>query len=52
MKNIYITGGLGQDGKILSNIISKKKFKLFILSKKLSSIKIPGVKIFKCNLGI
>ena len=50
MKNIYITGGLGQDGKILSNIISKKKFKLFILSKKLSSIKIPGVKIFKCNL--
>ena len=50
MKNLYITGGLGQDGKILSNIISKKKFKLFILSKKLSSIKIPGVKIFKCNL--
>lgn len=43
MKNLYITGGLGQDGKILTKIISKKNFKIFILSKK---------KIIKKNIGV
>ena len=35
MKNIFISGGLGQDGQILSKIIlSKKKYRIFILGKK------------------
>ena len=34
MKNIYMTGGDGQDGIILTSIFSKKKnFKLFLLKK-------------------
>ena len=33
-KNIFITGGFGQDGKILSNLFYKKKIKLNIISKK------------------
>ena len=33
-KNIFITGGFGQDGKILSNLIDKKKYNIFIFSKK------------------
>ena len=27
-KNVFITGGLGQDGKILSNLLISKKVKL------------------------
>jgi len=35
MKNIFITGGLGQDGQILSKILlSKKKYRVFIFGKK------------------
>ena len=35
MKNIFISGGLGQDGQILSKIIlSKKKYQVFLLGKK------------------
>ena len=35
MKNIFITGGLGQDGIILTKLFLKKKgFKLFIFHKK------------------
>ena len=50
MKNLYITGGLGQDGRILSKIISKKKFKIFVLSKKLPLKNISGIKLIKSNL--
>ena len=39
MKNIFISGGLGQDGQILSKIIlSKKKYKVFLLGRKKSSL--------------
>ena len=35
MKNIFISGGLGQDGQILSKtLLSKKKYRVFILGKK------------------
>jgi len=34
MKNIFITGGLGQDGTILTNLLKKNKFSLNIFSKK------------------
>lgn len=35
MKNIFITGGLGQDGQILTKILlSKKNYRVFILGKK------------------
>ena len=50
MKNLYITGGLGQDGKILTKIISKKKFKIFILTKKKIIKKSSGVIYIKTNL--
>ena len=33
-KNVFITGGLGQDGKILVNLLKKRKINLFIFSKK------------------
>lgn len=33
-KNIFITGGFGQDGKILTNLINTDKYKIFIFSKK------------------
>lgn len=33
-KNVFITGGLGQDGKILVNLLRKRKINLFIFSKK------------------
>ena len=50
MKNLYITGGLGQDGKILTKIISKKKFKIFVLTKKKIIKKSSGVIYIKTNL--
>ena len=35
MKNLFITGGLGQDGQLLTKILlSKKKYRIFILGKK------------------
>ena len=35
MKNIFITGALGQDGKILTKILlTKKKYRVFLLGKK------------------
>ncbi len=47
MKNIFISGGLGQDGQILSKIIlSKKKISNFFIGKK-RSISKKKVKIYK-----
>ena len=51
MKNLFITGGLGQDGQILTDIIlSKNKFRVFILSKKKNSFKRKKVKYIYSNL--
>ena len=51
MKNIFITGGLGQDGKILTKILlSKKNYKVFILGKKKDNFKKKKFKYFKINL--
>ena len=51
MKNLFITGGLGQDGQILTNIIlSKKNYRVFILVKKKIFLKKKGVKYINTNL--
>ena len=50
MKNLYITGVLGQDGKILSKIISKKKFKIICLIKKKKIYREKGVISINTNL--
>jgi len=51
MKNIFITGGLGQDGQILSNILlSKKKYRVFIIGKKKINLIKRKVKFIKINL--
>ncbi len=50
MKNLYVTGGLGQDGKLLSNILSKKKFKIFYLVNRLKLPKTKGINYIKVNL--
>jgi nucleoside-diphosphate-sugar epimerase len=49
MKNIFITGGQGQDGRILIDLLKKKKVKLNIISKRnVKSIK--NVNFIKSNL--
>ena len=50
MKILYITGGLGQDGQLLSNIVSKKKFKVYYLINKKGFKKRGGVKYINLNL--
>ena len=32
-KNIFITGGLGQDGKILVSLLDADKYNIFVFSK-------------------
>lgn len=51
MKNIFITGGFGQDGLILTKILlSKKKYRVFLLGKKKNfSIK-KRINFIKSNL--
>ena len=50
MKNIFITGGLGQDGIILTKLfLQKKGFKLFIFHKKKNK-KLKKKKITKKNI--
>ncbi len=51
MKNIFITGGLGQDGQILTKILlSKKKYQVFVFGKKkIFSIK-KRINFIKSNL--
>ena len=51
MKNIFITGGLGQDGQILTKILlSKKKYQVFVFGKKKNfSIK-KRINFIKSNL--
>ena len=51
MKNIFITGGLGQDGQILSKILlSKKKYRVFVIGKKKNNLIKKKVKFIKINL--
>ena len=51
MKNIFITGGLGQDGQILSRILlSKKKYRVFIFSKKKKILLKRKIKFIKVDL--
>ena len=51
MKNIFISGGLGQDGQILSKIIlSKKKYQVFLLGKKKAPLLKRKLKFIKVNL--
>ncbi len=50
MKNIYITGGLGQDGIILKDIfLQTKRFQLFIFGKKKKNLNKSLKKIFIHN---
>ena len=51
MKNIFITGGLGQDGQILSKILlSKKKYRIFVFGKKKNILINKKIKFIKLNL--
>lgn len=49
-KNIFITGGLGQDGKILIRLLKKKKINLSIFFKRKKSNKKDGVRFISSNL--
>ncbi len=50
IKNVFITGGLGQDGKILSKLLDKKKINLNILTKSNKEIKNKKITYIKSNL--
>ena len=51
MKNLFITGGLGQDGQILTKILlSKKKYRIFVLGKKKNILIKKGINFIKSNL--
>jgi nucleoside-diphosphate-sugar epimerase len=49
-KNVFITGGLGQDGQILINLLKKKKINLTILYKKKKPKNLGKVNFIKNNL--
>ncbi len=49
-KNIFITGGLGQDGKILVSLLDANKYNIFVFSKKKAKNTIKNCKIFTENL--
>ena len=51
-KKIIITGALGQDGRILSKILIKKKYKVFgLIKRKKYNFRVKGVKYFINDLG-
>ena len=50
-KNVFITGGLGQDGKILIKLLNKKKINLYIFSKEKKGSKRNGVRHINSNLS-
>mgnify|MGYP003706054681 CR=1 FL=1 len=49
-KNVFITGGLGQDGQILIDILKKRKINLTILSKTKKSTTLGRIEFIKENL--
>ncbi|WP_440931907.1 NAD-dependent epimerase/dehydratase family protein [Candidatus Pelagibacter sp.] len=51
-KNIFITGGFGQDGKILTNLLDSKKYKIFIFSKQIHKNTNKKYIIIKENLKV
>ena len=51
MKNLFITGGLGQDGTLLSKIISKKKYNIFYLINKKKNKRKNGINFININLS-
>ena len=50
-KNVFITGGIGQDGQILTILLKKKKINLTIFYKGKKPINQIGVKYIKENLS-
>jgi len=50
-KNVFITGGVGQDGQILTILLKKKKINLTIFYKGKKPINQIGVKYIKENLS-
>ena len=50
MKNLFVTGGLGQDANLLSKIISKKKFKIFYFINKKYKSKKNNINYININL--
>ena len=50
MKKVIITGALGQNGKILSKIFSKKNYQVLGFVKKKQKGKIKGIRYFNNNL--
>ncbi len=50
MKKVLITGALGQNGKILSNIYNKKNYQVSGFIKKNQKSKIKGISYFNNNL--
>ena len=48
--NIFITGGSGQDSKILTILLRKRKINLFVLYKKNKPQEIKGIKYIRNNL--
>ena len=49
-KNILITGANGQDAKILTNILSKKKLNLYLISNKIINTKKKRINCLPCDL--
>ena len=50
-KNILITGANGQDGKIILDKLSKKKFNLFLIARSFQKkVKRKNIKYFKFDL--
>ena len=49
-KNIFITGGLGQDGKILTYLLNPDKYNIFIFAKRKTGNMVKNCKIFYENL--
>lgn len=49
-KNIVITGAMGQDGQILSNILIKKKYNVIGIVKQIPKLKRNKIKYKKINL--
>ena len=50
IKNVFITGGLGQDGKILTKLLNKKKINLNIITKSNKAIKNKKITFIQSSL--
>ena len=50
IKNVFITGGLGQDGIILTKLLNKNKSKLYIITKTDKKTRVGKINFIKSNL--